>query len=71
MMAHELFEKLGYLREINNDYIVYFERGNPWNWFKFVDMTVFFSNENGLNYSTINPGFAKAIYVQMKELGWM
>ena len=22
-------------------------------------------------YSTISPGFAKAIYMQMKELGWL
>ncbi len=37
MMAHELFEKLGYLRELDDDYIVYVERGNPWNYFKFVN----------------------------------
>lgn len=33
MMAHELFEKLGYLREATDRYIVYVERGNPWNYF--------------------------------------
>lgn len=27
MMAHELFEKLGYLRELDDDYIVYVEKG--------------------------------------------
>lgn len=71
MMAHELFEKLGYLREVNTDYVVYIERGNPWNWFKFVNKSVIFSSQNGLNYSEITSGFAKAIYMQMKELGWL
>jgi hypothetical protein len=71
MTAHELFEKLGYLRELNDDYVVYVERGNPWNYFKFVNRHVVFPSQNGLNYSTISPGFAKAIYRQMKELGWL
>lgn len=71
MMAHELFEKLGYLRELDDDYIVYIERGNPWNYFKFVNRHVTFPSQNGLSYSTISPGFAKAIYMQMKELGWL
>lgn len=71
MMAHELFEKLGYLRELNDDYIVYVERGNPWNYFKFVNKCVMFPSQNGLSYSTISPRFAKAIYMQMKELGWI
>lgn len=71
MMAHELFEKLGYLRELDDDYIVYVERGNPWNYFKFVNKCVMFPSQNGLSYSTISPGFAKAIYMQMKELGWI
>lgn len=71
MMAHELFEKLGYLRELDDDYIVYVERGNPWNYFKFVGKCVMFPSQNGLSYSTISPRFAKAIYMQMKELGWL
>lgn len=71
MMAHELFEKLGYLRELDDDYIVYVERGNPWNYFKFVNKCVMFPSQNELSYSTISPGFAKAIYMQMKELGWL
>lgn len=71
MMAHELFEKLGYLRELDDDYIVYVERGNPWNYFKFVNKCVMFPSQNGLSYSTISPRFAKAIYMQMKELGWI
>lgn len=37
MMAHELFEKLGYLRELNDDYIVYVEKGNPWTYVKFIN----------------------------------
>lgn len=49
MMAHELFEKLGYLRELDDDYIVYVERGNPWNYFKFVNKCVMFPSQNGLN----------------------
>lgn len=71
MMAHELFEKLGYPRELDDDYIVYIERGNPWNYFKFVNKCVMFPSQNGLSYSTINSRFAKAIYMQMKELGWL
>lgn len=46
-------------------------RGYPWNYFKFVNRCVMFPSQNGLSYSTISPGFAKAIYRQMKELGWL
>ena len=71
MMAHELFEKLGYLRELDDDYIVYVERCNPWNYFKFVNRCVIFPSQNGLSYSTVSHGFAKAINRQCKELNWL
>lgn len=65
------YAKYNYYLEYSDDYVVYIERGNPWNYFKFVNKCVMFPSQNGLSYSTISPRFAKAIYMQMKELGWL
>lgn len=71
MKAKRMFEKLGYVKESFDDYIVYFEKGNPWNYIKFIRQKVEFPTENGLGYKIINSRLMKAIYVQMGELGWI
>lgn len=69
--AEQMFEELGYVKETTDDYIVYFERGNPWHYIKFCHQKVEFSTENGLGYKIINSRLMKAIYMQMEEFGWI
>lgn len=69
--AKQMFEELSYTKETTDDYIVYFQKGNPWNYIKFIRQKVEFPTENGLGYKIINSKLMKAIYVQMEELGWI
>lgn len=71
MNAQQMFEKLGYTSEIGDRYIVYYEKGNPWTYIKFINKRVVLSTENGLNRKVVEREFIKAIYIQMKELGWL
>lgn len=69
--AEQMFEELGYIKEDIDDYIVYFEKGNPQNFIIFHHQKVELPTENGLGCKIINSRLMKAIYMQMEELGWI
>lgn len=74
MKAQQMFEELGYTlytSEGSNKYIVYYEKGNPWKYIKFVNNVVLLPTENGWNRKTIECKLIKAINRQCEELGWI
>lgn len=66
-----MFEALGYecREDIDGKYIVYVEKGNPWNFVKFIRCGVVFPTENGFSRRIIDYQLIKAIAKQCEELG--
>lgn len=71
MKAQQMFEDLGYTSEISDNCIVYYEKGNPWRYIKFINKVVVLSTENGLSRKTVECELIKAINKQCEELGWI
>ena len=74
MKAQQMFEELGYTlytSEGSDKHIVYYEKGNPWRYIKFINKVVVLSAENGLSRKTVECELIKAINKQMEELGWI
>lgn len=71
MKAQQMFNELGYTSEISDSCIVYYEKGNPWRYIKFINRVVVLSTENGLSRKTVECELIKAINKQMEELEWI